>query len=380
MDPELVDRLRADPARHGLDGSFRLHVAFMEGHDAVTPTPWTDSFCRRLVGISGAGDGIGWMGVVRHIVRDELGTESGDEPPDDVLVERLFELLGEFIATRALTDPIDVLARALHDGTLLGVGVGSTVAEVEAVFGTGTQHTWWGPVRHGFVLFQFNVDDVCTEIVVETHRLWLDGPHVVPDAIARGCRPFPRHVSKRQLLDAVQDLGAPIHVDPWWPFRWADTAYVGDGSRVAFPTRCDAPIPCSGTWEIRLLEAPRAAPASAVRREREDSRWRADRGFVELARHVAARPGMFAVPHSYRGLVAYLSGHDHGEGSGRLARFQQWLADRSGLDAATPWWDLVPARVGQPPTDRHPDDEPLVHDLVEQLAEFDRSADAGDRR
>lgn len=310
---------------------------------------WEHEFRRRTVGLHGGGANLGWDGVLRHIVREDVtGVRSGHggaslyDLPDNVLTGRMFALLGEFVSTRSLTDPIALLATALRDGTVLGVGVGSTREEIEQVFGPtdgagdDTRDLEYGMTRFGIH------GGRCAELTMRLHELWTDGPVVVPGVLARVCAPFPRLVRSDHLIEAAHRLDLDVRLDEDWPFSWLDTVHVGGGRGVAFVAGLRAPIPFHGVWAIRCLAVPRAAPdtARAVLPSPETP-------FPETIAQVVRRPGMYGVRPTYGHLVAWLAGHGVAAEHPDLVRFQQWLADRGGLDARTPWWRLVAAGVAQ---------------------------------
>lgn len=102
---QLFSGIGKRPGLYGLDGSFREFVAFLSGVDAGNDWQLLTGFREWLIVRLGFGDNLVWSGLVLHLAFP--GQQSGlrdlmaDPENNRIAVDRLFELLDEFLARRA---------------------------------------------------------------------------------------------------------------------------------------------------------------------------------------------------------------------------------------------------------------------------------------
>lgn len=96
----LLVRVQGRPGAYGLNGSYREYVAFINGCDAIRDWSLLGGFREWLARRLGHGMNLVWWELVRQIAVAERGDGSG-EPEESILIDRMFELIDEFLIQRA---------------------------------------------------------------------------------------------------------------------------------------------------------------------------------------------------------------------------------------------------------------------------------------
>jgi hypothetical protein len=103
---EMLGRLQEAPGMFGLDGTYDMYVAYLQGYDHAEAGEWLHDFTAWLQGELGYGGNLGWQSLVLRIAYPEASERWRTFGPrehdvDARLAVTLFELLGEFDKARA---------------------------------------------------------------------------------------------------------------------------------------------------------------------------------------------------------------------------------------------------------------------------------------